>query len=262
LDPQVTVGLPVYKAEAYLAQCLESIKAQTLQDFEVVAVLDCPTDRSEEILRKHADSRFRIVENERNRGAAYSINRTIELAATPLLARMDADDIMHPFRLERQVKFLNEHSDVAAVGSYAEKIDEQGDRIENAFTLPVTPEEIRETFRLYVCFIHGSATFRVDALRSVSGFDLVLAEDLHMSFKLLAQGYRLANIPETLLSYRIHAKSTTFAVEEPTLQAADDAYRIYGPLIWGDSAPDYVGGRTRWQRLRRRIKRNLKSIVS
>ncbi|MCC6476932.1 glycosyltransferase, partial [bacterium] len=57
MTPLVTIGLPVYNTEKYLAECIESIKAQTLRDFEVIAILDCPTDHSAEILRKHADSR-------------------------------------------------------------------------------------------------------------------------------------------------------------------------------------------------------------
>ena len=95
MTPLVTIGLPVYNTEKYLAECIESIKAQTLRDFEVIAILDCPTDHSAEILRKHADSRFRILENERNLGLAATMNRALQECSTVYLARMDADDKMY-----------------------------------------------------------------------------------------------------------------------------------------------------------------------
>ncbi|MCL4305272.1 glycosyltransferase [bacterium] len=262
MTPLLTVGLPIYNAEAYLTECLQSIKTQTLKEFEVIAILDCPTDKSAEILRQHADSRFRILENERNLGTARTINRIIELSSTELLARMDSDDVMFPERLQRQFDYLNEHPEIAAVGSYFNKIDERSREIESPFVFPVTPDEIRERFREYVCFQHGAATFRLAPLRAVGGFDHTLAEDLYVTLKLLAGGYQLANIPEPLLSYRIHSQSITFAAEEATLRAADEAYRIYGPKIWGERAPDYVGGRTRLQRLRRRMKRNLSRMFT
>jgi GT2 family glycosyltransferase len=186
----------------------------------------------------------------------------IELCTTALLARMDSDDIMHPERLRKQADFMTQHPEIAGVGCYFDKIDDSGKKIEDAFQLPVAPPEIREALRRYVCLQHGCATFRVGALREIGGFRSVLAEDLDVTLRLLAAGFSLANIPEVLLCYRIHSKSITFAAEEATLDAADEAYRTYGPQIWGDRAPDYVGGRSRLQRLRRRIKRNLKSLFA
>ncbi len=87
VEPLVTVGLPIYNAEAYLAECIESIKAQTLKEFVVLAVLDCPTDNSAEVLRRHADSRFQIIENPTNIGLAATCNRMLNMCETDLLAQ-------------------------------------------------------------------------------------------------------------------------------------------------------------------------------
>ncbi|MBK6911135.1 MAG: glycosyltransferase [bacterium] len=262
-QPLVTIGLPIYNAEAYLADCIESIKAQTLREFEVLAVLDGGTDRSAEILRKHADSRFRILDNGRNIGLAATCNRMLELCQTELLARMDSDDLMRPERLRRQYDFMQTHPDVDVLGTYFDTIDETGRVIAGPVAFSTTPEAIREEYRVQAALHHPTLMYRVKRIIELGGYpDSHVSEDTILWLRGLSQGFRYANLPEVHCSYRIHSSQMMNRLREATLAALDKAYADFGPQIWGDRAPDYVSGLNRWERLRRRLKRNLTRLIS
>jgi glycosyltransferase involved in cell wall biosynthesis len=119
--PRVSVLLPVREEEQFIAECLESLSAQTLSDFEVIAVDDGSTDGTPEILGEHArsDSRLRVLRQEPTGGVAASERARAE-ARAPLIARMDADDVALPERLELQVAALEEEEGLAAVGGRVE----------------------------------------------------------------------------------------------------------------------------------------------
>lgn len=258
----VTVGLPVYNAEAYLAECIESIKAQTLKEFTVLAVLDCPKDNSEAILRKHADSRFQIIKNPQNIGLAATCNRMLELCQTELLARMDADDIMHPDRLQKQFDFMQGHPEIDVLGTYFETIDPRGQRIGGIYPYKTTPVELRQEFRIYCALHHPSVIFRAPRIAALGGYpDSRVAEDLILWLRGLVQNYQYANLPEMLLRYRVHSEGQMNRLRKESYEANDAAYEQYGPLIWGTDAPDFVAGVTRWERFQRRVKRNFKRLL-
>lgn len=119
-DLLVSVIMAVYNTkETWLRQSVESILRQTLEDFEFIIILDCPTDNSAEIISEYEkkDHRVQTLVNERNLGLTKSLNRGLEIARGKYIARMDADDISVCYRLERQVCYLESHRDVVAVGS-------------------------------------------------------------------------------------------------------------------------------------------------
>ncbi len=263
MEPLVTVGLPIYNAEAYLAECIESIKAQTLKEFTVLAVLDCPIDGSAEVLRKHADSRFQIIENPQNIGLAATCNKMLELCQTELFARMDADDIMHPDRLQKQFDFMQSHPEIDVLGTYYVTIDHNGQQVADVYPSKTTPDELRQEFRVQCALQHPTVMFRVPRILELGGYpDSRVAEDLILWLHGLANNYRYANIPEPLLLYRVHSEGQMNRLRRESYEANDAAYAQYGPIIWGKDAPDYVAGVTRWERLQRRLKRNLKRLFS
>jgi len=259
----VTVGLPVYNSEAYLADCIESIKSQTLKEFVVLAIVDCPTDNSREILTRHADSRFRIIDNPTNIGLAASCNRMLEMCETDLLARMDADDIMHPERLQKQFDYMQAHPEIDILGTYADIINIQGCKVEDSYPFATTPDGLREEFRSLCALVHPTIMFRVQQILDLGGYpDSRVAEDLILFLRGLVKDYQYANLPESLLGYRVHVDGHMNRTRAASYRANDDAYAEYGPLIWGDRAPDFVAGVTRWERLQRRMKRNLTRLFS
>ncbi len=117
--PAVTVGISFYNAEAALLDAVRSVFAQTFQDWELILVDDGSTDISLDIARSIDDSRVRVFSDGLNRKLAARLNQIHGAAAATYAARMDADDLMHPLRLEKQMAFVEEHPDVDVVGSRA-----------------------------------------------------------------------------------------------------------------------------------------------
>ncbi|TDT79869.1 glycosyltransferase involved in cell wall biosynthesis [Bacillus sp. AG1163] len=120
----VTIGLPVYNCEKTVLNTIKSILAQTYEKWELIIVDDGSNDKSLEIINSIKDSRIRIYSDGKNKGLPYRLNQIAELAKGVYIARMDSDDIMHPERLEKQVAFLLENSEVDVVGTNAYTIDE------------------------------------------------------------------------------------------------------------------------------------------
>src|ERR1700730_5321173 len=112
IGPVLTIGLPMYNAGAFLEPALQSIFAQTFQDWELILVDDSSDDGSTELLRFIHDSRVRLLKNGPRRGLAARLNQIVRAARAPYLARMDADDMLDDSRLERQVNYLRGHPDV------------------------------------------------------------------------------------------------------------------------------------------------------
>lgn len=116
-QPLVTIGLPVYNAARFLPDTLRSIFAQTLTDWELIAVDDGSTDGGIDFLRRISDPRVRVLKSDgRRRGLAVRLNQIAYAARGRYLARMDADDMMDPRRLQSQLDFLWAHPDVDVVG--------------------------------------------------------------------------------------------------------------------------------------------------
>lgn len=120
----VTVGIPVYNGERYIRKAVESVLSQTYTDIELIVTDDGSTDNTLQILNSIKDPRLKVISDGENRGIAYRLNQQIDLACGEFLARMDADDMMMPHRLERQIKVLRGDLTVDVVGSEAVIIGE------------------------------------------------------------------------------------------------------------------------------------------
>jgi len=122
----VTIGIPIYNAERTLPDVLRSVFAQSLQDWELIMVDDGSTDGSLLIAQSVKDGRVRVVTDGRNLGLENRLNQITQMARSPLIARMDADDLMHPERLAAQVYLLENHPELDAVDCGVLIIDGQG----------------------------------------------------------------------------------------------------------------------------------------
>ena len=123
---RVTVGIPFYNAESTLLEAIRSVFAQTLSDWELILLDDGSTDRSLKIAQSISDSRVTVRTSSSNQGLVWSLNEISQMARGEYLARMDADDLMHPQRLERQLQFLDTHPAVQVIGSGVYVIDAAG----------------------------------------------------------------------------------------------------------------------------------------
>ena len=128
--PRISVIMSVYNSARFLAEAIQSILGQTYNDFEFIIVDDGSSDQSLEIIRSYAkmDNRIRVLENEKKYGLAASLNRCIFIAKGDYIARMDADDICVPDRLEKQIAFLEQHPNIGIIGGSVQEIDGQGQK--------------------------------------------------------------------------------------------------------------------------------------
>jgi glycosyltransferase involved in cell wall biosynthesis len=212
--PAVSVVMPVYNAAPFLRDSIRSILDQTFRDFELVVLENGSTDESREILRRYAgeDPRIRLFEESRPLGIVDGSNSAVERSTAPVVARMDADDVCHPERLERQLDVMRRGPDVVAVGTLSDGIDRDG--------RGVRP---RDRWRLIRCaqvpFPHGSSMFRRDAFERIGGYQdgARISRDVDLFLRLADQG-RILVLPEALYSYRynVTSMSLSYSPEEVT----------------------------------------------
>src|SRR5882672_3162814 len=126
--PRVSVVMPTHNGLPFLDESIRSILDQTFNDFEFVILDDASTDGSDKVLREweKRDNRIRLFKNNRKLGLPASSNVVVLNSSAPLVARMDADDISHPERLQRQWDIMQTQPDVVAVGTLCEGIDASG----------------------------------------------------------------------------------------------------------------------------------------
>lgn len=127
--PLVSVIMPSYNGGKYIKEAIESVLAQTYENFELLIIEDCSTDNSVKYIKEYQDSRIRLIINETNRGVAYSTNRGIELAKGKYIALLDDDDIATQDRLKLQVEYLEQHKEIDILGGRTNVIDENGNVI-------------------------------------------------------------------------------------------------------------------------------------
>lgn len=239
MTPRVSVIMAAHNAGRFVAEAVESILRQTMPDWELIVVDDASTDDTPEVLRRFNDARITILRNEQNSGPAVSRNRALEAARGEYIAILDADDVALPQRLERQVQFLEEHRDVSAAGSWAEKIDETG-RVLDLWQTPTHPAQI-EFMMTHTCpLLHPSAMARVEALRSIGGYDPAYscAQDYDIWVRLALEGHRFACLPEVLIRYRSSAGqiSTARRAEQARYAARAAERYVKAKLGWTPEA--------------------------
>ena len=123
--PLVTIGIPCYNVGRFIALSIKSVLAQTYTNFELIITDDGSTDNTVDEIRKFNDSRIIMIVDGENHGISYRLNQQIDMAKGYIFIRMDGDDIMFPNRVEKQVKYLQEHPNIDVVGTGAVIIDDE-----------------------------------------------------------------------------------------------------------------------------------------
>ena len=189
---KVSVIMGIYNCAPYLKEALDSLYAQTFQDFEIVLCEDGSPDNTYEVARKYAEKRsnIKLLRNETNQGLNYTLNRCLALAEGEYIARMDGDDISLPERFEKEVEFLDTHPEYAIVTTPMQHFDENGIfRIgKGGF------EPDRTVFPKYSPFCHAPCMVRREAYLAVGGYTvsdrLLREEDYDLWIKMYQKGYR------------------------------------------------------------------------
>ncbi len=219
-EPAVSVVLPVWNGERFLADAIESVTRQTLEAFELLVVDDGSTDRTRAIALEFSrnDPRVTVIPIV-HAGIAEALNTGILAARGRFIARMDADDYSLPSRLIKQMTFLDAHTGCVVVGCNVEVIDEEGEHI-GAVRFPERHPEITGALMTgRGAVAHPAVMMRKEAVLGVGGYraERFPSEDLDLWMRLSEIG-DFANIPEVLLRYRRHVN--TVGVRERMRQLA------------------------------------------
>ncbi|MGQ9818869.1 MAG: FkbM family methyltransferase [Candidatus Kapaibacteriales bacterium] len=209
--PLVTIFIPVYNREKYLAETLDSLLSQTYKNFEIIIADDGSTDGTLLIARNYAmkDSRIKVYSFP-HRGEVYTRNDAIQRAnpITKYFMNHDSDDISLPTKLEKLVKYLEEHPEIAIVGCFAEYFDDAGKHLGYP-NIEFKPERIRETFGYVNSMINSASLIRKEVFEKIGYYrpEYASADDYDFFARALMSGFNLANLPIVLHKIRLHPNS-------------------------------------------------------
>lgn len=202
--PKISVIMGIYNCASTLQEALDSLYAQTYQDFEIILCEDGSKDNTYEIALENQKQHNNIVllKNPHNMGLNQTLNNCLAVAKGEYVARMDGDDISLPTRFEKQVKFLDEHPEYAVVSAPMIYFDENGEFRRGKGKGEIVARD----------FVHGSpichapCMARTEAFKSVGGYSvddrLLRVEDYHLWFKLFSTGHKLFMMNECLYKMR------------------------------------------------------------
>lgn len=208
--PVVSILMSVYKeSSVLLQQSVDSILVQTYKDFEFIIILDAPDNiEALQLLQYYVqkDSRIHLFINEVNLGLAGSLNRGLKECCGKYIARMDADDVSLPNRLEKQLAFL-ENNGLDLCGSYVQTIDENNHVIQNIVKVPYSSDKIQRCLEMNNCVFHPTWFARKEVFDKNNGYQGAYVEDYEFLLKAVQNGFSIGNVPCVLLKYRMSKNS-------------------------------------------------------
>lgn len=225
--PEISVVMPVYNAAPYLALAIESILKQSFSDFEFIIVEDGSSDASREIVAEFAkkDSRIHLIINEKNIGETPSRNVGLGASSGKYIAVFDADDVSFPKRLQLQKEFLDTHPEIFLVGARPEIIDEEGNVVRQAKVM-TDPAKLSAAMPQANYFYHPSVMYR-NEMNLRYREKIPYAGDYDFYMNILSRGKRLANLPETLIQYRMNRASLSETKTVKQILMAEKVKEMY-----------------------------------
>ena len=219
--PRVSFVMPAYNAARTIGEAIESVLGQTFGDWELIVIDDASTDETRDVVDGYRESRVRVVRNETNQEIARALNRGVKMAAGEFVARLDADDMSLPGRCARQVKFLEERGEVAVVGADIETFTEAGERA--VVKYPPDAAYVAAALVFRNSLAHPAVMWRREVLAGRGlWYDerIRRAQDYDLWARCTAAGLTLANVPEVLVRYRLHAGQATVRESAGSLATA------------------------------------------
>lgn len=227
MKPIVSVIMPVFNAEKYIEDAIDSLLAQTFTNFELIIINDGSTDYSESLIFRYRDKRIRYIRHSANLGLIAALNEGIRHASGEFIARLDADDVANPNRLFKQVQFLLRNPDHSICGSSYQVINAKGQKLYNV-SLPTSDRQIRTLLFFGNCICHSSVMFRTSSLdKELYRSTYTLCEDYDL-WRRLIEWNKVAVLPEPLINYRLHGMNVSVTKRMEMLR---NAGRIYAHFL-------------------------------
>lgn len=212
MNPKISVIMGIYNCASTLGEALDSLLNQTYQDFEVIMCDDGSKDDTYAVAQKYVTAhpdKLVLLQNEKNMGLNYTLNKCLYEAKGEYIARMDGDDVCDPTRFQKEVDFLDSHPEFALVSTEMVMFDEKGDW---GKTTVIERPQVNDFCTHTPFFCHAAAMIRKDVFLEVEGYTvdrrLLRVEDCHLWFKIYSKGHRGANIPEPLYKMRDDRNAT------------------------------------------------------
>lgn len=226
--PIVSIIMGIYNCSATLAEAIDSILAQTFEDWNLIMCDDGSTDNTYQTAKKYADrypKKIILIRNEKNMGLNHTLNRCLEISDGKYIARMDGDDISLPARLEKEVAFLDSHPEYAIVSTSMIFFDETGILGQN---VPIEKPTKHDFIKKSPVHCHAPSMIRREALVDIDGYTedrrMLRFEDVNLWYKLYAKGYIGYNLNEPLYKMR----DDRYAVKRRNLKSRlNGAYVTY-----------------------------------
>ena len=212
MNPKVSVLLPVFNAEKTVKRAIDSILAQTFENFELLIIDDSSTDQTSQILESYLklDRRIIVKKNEKNLKLARTLNKAISISKGIYLARMDADDWAFPERLEKQVAFLDAHAEVDILGTGVLRVSQNGELLKKDLR-PTAHEQLIKTIYKTTPFYHPSVMIRKKVFLEIGLYDPTWhrCEDVDL-WQRTYKFCKFHNLDEALLEYTVSSRPQRF----------------------------------------------------
>ena len=214
--PKISVLMSVYNGEVFLRPAIESILQQSFADFEFLIVNDASSDHSREIILSYRDSRIRLIDNLQNIGLTRSLNKGLALARGDYIARMDADDISLPERLEEELKLFS--GNVGLVSCWGRRIDEDGNRVSVRWideVIRIPDKDIKKRmFTKGNCILGPAAIFSRKVVEKIGFYDETLRQAQDYNYWLRAlQYFDVSIVNKDLFLHRKHPEAVSSNIE-------------------------------------------------
>ncbi|MDH8700769.1 glycosyltransferase EpsE [Dysgonomonadaceae bacterium PH5-43] len=264
MKERISILMAIYNCADTLEEAIDSLYNQTYNNFKLILCDDASTDNTYEVAKKYAEKYDNIIllQNENNLKLAASLNKCLEYADTEYIARMDGDDISLPTRLEKEIDFLDSHSEYAVVSCAMIYFDESGDWGQG--TPVVTPDKY--TFKKGTPHTHAPCMIRTDVIKEVGGYtDIPITlrvEDYHLWYKIYKAGYKGYNLSEPLYKMRDDREATNrrtfrnrynvFIVKQQALKdfGISNAFFYAAPELLKFFIPNFIMERLRKSKMR------------
>ena len=224
LTPKVSVLLPVYNAQNFVKEAIDSILLQTFSDFELIIINDGSTDNSSKIINEFRDERITIINHDGNKGLIYTLNEGLDLSRGTYIVRMDADDFSLPERLSLQVSFMDDNSDVVVCGGQMIDYDGKLQLSEN----PIVKDEVKASL-LFSCVIsHPTVIIRNEIFKKEKFcYDkkYIHSEDYELWSRVI-KNYKVSNLKDVILKYRIHKNQVSQKFSKVQIEGVRECQKL------------------------------------